>query len=87
MMSATSRTRRRGSYTVDGFLEIMRATGFVPVEPSRRQHGGFVLHEFVHPRAGDHHFQVTAGLSYSRALDQFTEELAARQENADAAAA
>lgn len=75
MISWDQRNRQRGGYTQPQFLLKMRESGFIEVQPTRRPMGGFVLHEFTHPDAGDHRFQVKAGLSYASAVRDFTAAL------------
>lgn len=75
MISWDQRNKTRGGYRQPQFLLKMRELGFSEVEPTPSRNHGFVLHEFTHPAAGDHRFQVKAGVSYAKAVRDFTDEL------------
>lgn len=84
MISWDQRNRQRGGYTQPQFLLKMRESGFSEVPPSPAPNHGFVLHEFTHPAAGDHRFQVKAGVSYAKAVRDFTAELEQYRAGAEA---
>jgi len=75
MMSASCRRVVRGGYTRAQFLAVMVSLGFEEVEATRAANGGFVLHEFTHPRSQER-FQVRGGVSYARAVREFSAAIA-----------
>ena len=75
MKSWDARRRACGGYTQPQFLARMRELGFSEVAPTRGPNGGFVLHEFTHYRTDNRRFQVKAGVSYAKALRDFTADL------------
>jgi len=75
MISWDQRNQQRGGYRQPQFLLKMRELGFSEVPPSRAPNHGFVLHEFTHPAAGNRRFQVKTGVSYAKAIRDFTAAL------------